>query len=180
LSFSTKAILEDIKLPDYKGRHVFTAKLRLVIFFVFWIIGIFFFKTLWRDAPWVPLVISLAFLMTGVCYQNILKNRALFISFILDPPAFVKGRSALKGAIRGYKEINLRALQLINPGGILVTSSCSQNLSLDEFVKVLAGAAHDAHRQVQVLEVLGQAPDHPWLPTMPESRYLKCLILKVE
>jgi signal transduction histidine kinase len=84
LKISATAIVEDIKLPDYKGRHVFTAKLRLVIFLVFWIIGIFYFKTLWQDAPWVPLVISLAFLLTGFCYQNILKNRGLFISFVLE------------------------------------------------------------------------------------------------
>lgn len=78
------AIVEDIKLPDYKGRHVFTAKLRLLIFVVFWLIGIFYFKTLWREAPWVPLVISLMFLLTGVCYQNILKNRGLVIFFLLE------------------------------------------------------------------------------------------------
>lgn len=84
LKISAKAILEDIKLPDYKGRHVFTAKLRLLIFVVFWIIGIFYFRTLWREAPWVPLVISLTFLLTGVCYQNILKNRGLVPFFILE------------------------------------------------------------------------------------------------
>lgn len=84
MRLSVNAIVEDIKLPDYKGRHVFTAKLRLLIFIVFWIIGILYFKTLWRDAPWVPLVISLMFLLTGVCYQNILKNRGLFIFFVLE------------------------------------------------------------------------------------------------
>jgi signal transduction histidine kinase len=84
LRLSVAAIVEDIKLPDYKGRHVFTAKLRLLIFIVFWIIGILYFKVLWRDAPWVPLVISLMFLLTGVCYQNILKNRGLFIFFVLE------------------------------------------------------------------------------------------------
>lgn len=84
MNFSATAIVEDIKLPDYKGRHVFTAKLRLLIFLVFWIIGIFYFKTLWRQAPWVPLVISLAFLLTGVCYHYILRNRGLFIFFVLE------------------------------------------------------------------------------------------------
>lgn len=84
MKLSATAIVEDIKLPDYKGRHVFTAKLRLLIFLVFWIIGIFYFKTLWRQAPWVPLVISLAFLLTGVCYHYILRNRGLFVFFVLE------------------------------------------------------------------------------------------------
>jgi len=83
LKISAKAIVDDIKLPDYKGRHVFTAKLRLVIFIVFWIIGIFYFETL-LSAPWVPLIISLAFLVTGVCYHNILKNRGLVPFFLLE------------------------------------------------------------------------------------------------
>ncbi len=84
MKLSATAIVEDIKLPDYKGRHVFTAKLRLLIFLVFWVIGIFYFKTLWRQAAWVPLVISLAFLLTGVCYHNILRNRGLFTFFLLE------------------------------------------------------------------------------------------------
>lgn len=84
MKFSAQAIVEDIKLPDYKGRHVFTAKLRLLIFVVFWIIGIFYFRTLWREAPWVPLAISLAFLLTGICYYNILKQRGLVAFFILE------------------------------------------------------------------------------------------------
>ncbi len=84
MKFNANAIVEDIKLPDYKGRHVFTAKLRLWIFIVFWIIGSIYFKGIWRLAPWVPLAISLAFLLTGICYQNILKNRALLVSFLLE------------------------------------------------------------------------------------------------
>ncbi len=71
-------------MPDYKGRHVFTAKLRLVIFLVFWSIGIFYFEPLWQEAPWVPLAISLAFLLTGVCYHNILKNRGLVFFFLVE------------------------------------------------------------------------------------------------
>jgi signal transduction histidine kinase len=84
MKFSAAAILEDIKLPDYKGRHVFTAKLRLSIFIVSWIIGSFYFESIWRKAPWIPFAISLAFLITGICYQNILKNRAVIVSFVLE------------------------------------------------------------------------------------------------
>jgi len=84
MKLNATAILEDIKLPDYKGRHVFTAKLRLSIFIVFWIIGSFYFKGIWRSAPWIPFLISIAFLITGICYRNILKNRALVPSFLLE------------------------------------------------------------------------------------------------
>lgn len=84
MKISASAILEDIKLPDYKGRHVFTAKLRLWIFIVFWAIGSIYFKGMWRSAPWIPLVIALAFLLTGICYRNILRNRALMVSFVLE------------------------------------------------------------------------------------------------
>ncbi|MFO1462467.1 MAG: HAMP domain-containing sensor histidine kinase [bacterium] len=84
MKVSASAILEDIKLPDYKGRHVFTAKLRLWIFIVFWVIGSIYFKGMWRSAPWIPLIISLAFLLTGLCYRNILRNRALMVSFVLE------------------------------------------------------------------------------------------------
>ncbi|MCE9625949.1 MAG: HAMP domain-containing histidine kinase [Deltaproteobacteria bacterium] len=84
MKISASAILEDIKLPDYKGRHVFTAKLRLWIFIVFWAIGSIYFKGMWRSAPWIPLVISVAFLLTGMCYRNILRNRALMASFVVE------------------------------------------------------------------------------------------------
>lgn len=84
MKFSANAIIEDIKLPDYKGRHVFTAKLRLSIFIVSWIIGSFYFESIWRKAPWIPFAISIAFLITGICYQNILKNRYIMVSFVLE------------------------------------------------------------------------------------------------
>ncbi len=84
MRLSATAIVEDIKLPDYKGRHVFTAKLRLSIFIVSWIIGSFYFESIWRMAPWIPFAISLAFLITGICYQNILKNRMLMFSFLME------------------------------------------------------------------------------------------------
>ncbi|MBX5465889.1 MAG: class I SAM-dependent rRNA methyltransferase [Firmicutes bacterium] len=99
---------------------------------------------------------------------------------ILDPPAFTKSRDRVAQARAGYKEINLRALKLIRPGGILVTCSCSYHLSEAEFIQVVGEAATDVHRRVRILEIRGQGPDHPVLPTLPESRYLKCLILAVE
>ena len=98
---------------------------------------------------------------------------------ILDPPAFTKSRTAVPGALRGYREINLRAFKLLTPGGVLVTSSCSYHVSLDQFIQVVGEAAHDAHRDARLLEVRGQAPDHPVHPLLPESRYLKCLIVDV-
>ncbi|MBC7217945.1 MAG: class I SAM-dependent rRNA methyltransferase [Candidatus Caldatribacterium sp.] len=98
---------------------------------------------------------------------------------VLDPPAFVKGKEALEGALRGYKDINLFAMKLLPPGGILMTSSCSHHLSEDLFLRVLSEAARDAKRRIQILERRGQAQDHPVLLGYPESRYLKCFILRV-
>ena len=92
---------------------------------------------------------------------------------MLDPPAFAKSRSTLEGAIRGYKEINLRALRLLGPGGILVTCSCSQRLTEAAFLELVAQASLDAGRQLRVLERRTQGPDHPILLTVPETHYLK-------
>jgi 23S rRNA (cytosine1962-C5)-methyltransferase len=102
-----------------------------------------------------------------------------FGAVCLDPPAFAKNRGALPGAIGGYKEINLRAMKLLNPEGILVTSSCSYHLSEDAFLEVIREAARDAHRYIQVLERRSQAFDHPVLAAMPETHYLKCFIVRV-
>jgi len=102
-----------------------------------------------------------------------------FDTIVLDPPAFARNRASLKAAIRGYKEINLRALKLLNPGGILVTCTCSYHVSEDLFLKILADAAIDAHRRVQILEKRMQASDHPVLLAMPETYYLKCVIARV-
>ena len=96
---------------------------------------------------------------------------------ILDPPPFAKSRSALEGALRGYKEINLRALQLLAPHGVLATYSCSHHMGDAELRGVLAGAAADAKRRLSVLEWGRQPPDHPVLVTMPESEYLRGYIL---
>lgn len=99
---------------------------------------------------------------------------------ILDPPAFAKNRASVPGAMRGYKEINLRAMKMLTPGGILVTCSCSQHLSAQEFLEVVAEAAMDAGVRLRLLERRGQPPDHPILIGAPETEYLKCFIFRVE
>jgi 23S rRNA (cytosine1962-C5)-methyltransferase len=99
---------------------------------------------------------------------------------VLDPPAFAKSKRAVPGALRGYKELNLRALKMLRPGGTLVTCSCSHYVSWDEFHGVVAAAAGDAQRRIRLLERRGAAPDHPVVLTIPETEYLKCLILQVD
>ena len=106
-----------------------------------------------------------------------LKRR--YDTIILDPPAFAKNRSHLDAALRGYKEINLRAFRLLNPGGYLITSTCSQLINEDTFLNVLSEASTDAKRVVQVIEKRTQSRDHPILLTMPETYYLKCMIVRV-
>lgn len=100
-------------------------------------------------------------------------------TIVLDPPAFAKSKKHLESAIRGYKELNLRALKMLRPGGVLVTCSCSFAVSEQDFLEVLNEAAQDAHRSVRVLEKRTQAKDHPILLGMPETYYLKCFILLV-
>ena len=102
-----------------------------------------------------------------------------FQMVILDPPAFAKNRDSVEAAERGYKEINLRALKILQPGGYLVTCSCSYHLSEALFLQLIAEAANDAKKTVVVAERRTQAQDHPILLTMPETHYLKALILKV-
>ncbi|HEY0794329.1 MAG TPA: class I SAM-dependent rRNA methyltransferase [Acidisarcina sp.] len=99
---------------------------------------------------------------------------------VLDPPAFAKSKKAVEGALRGYKEMNLRALKLLRPGGTLITCSCSQQISSDDFTAVVAAAAGDAGRRLRLIERRGAAPDHPVILTIPETDYLKCLICSVE
>ena len=99
---------------------------------------------------------------------------------ILDPPPFARSKGALAGAMRGYKEINLRAMQRLTPGGVLATYSCSHHVQDADFRGMLADAAADAKRRVQVLEFCHQPPDHPVLVTMPESEYLRGCVLRVE
>jgi 23S rRNA (cytosine1962-C5)-methyltransferase len=102
-----------------------------------------------------------------------------FDTIVLDPPAFAKSKRAAEGAMRGYKELNLRALKMLNPGGTLATCSCSHHVGLTDFLEVVSSAAIDAGCRVQLLETRGAAPDHPAILTLPETSYLKCLILRV-
>jgi 23S rRNA (cytosine1962-C5)-methyltransferase len=101
-----------------------------------------------------------------------------FDTIVLDPPAFAKNKASVRKALSGYKEINLRALKLLAPGGFLVTCSCSYHVSEGDFADVLASAAVDAHADVAVVEKRMQGRDHPVLMTVPETYYLKCFILR--
>jgi 23S rRNA (cytosine1962-C5)-methyltransferase len=97
-------------------------------------------------------------------------------TIVLDPPAFAKSKRELDAALRGYKELNLRALKMLRAGGILVTCSCSYHVSQADFLEMLASAARDARRTLRLAEVRGQAKDHPILLDVPETAYLKCVI----
>ncbi len=103
-----------------------------------------------------------------------------FDTIVLDPPAFAKSKRAVEGALRGYKELNLRALKMLRPGGLLVTCSCSHHVGWADFEAAIASAAADAQRRVRLLERRGAAPDHPVVLNLPETEYLKCLVLEVE
>ena len=101
-----------------------------------------------------------------------------FDTIVLDPPAFAKNKAAVPKALSGYKEINLRALKLLEPGGFLITCTCSYNVREADFADTLASAAVDAHAEVTVVEKRTQSRDHPILMTVPETYYLKCFILR--
>ena len=107
-------------------------------------------------------------------------NPNLFSAIVLDPPAFAKSKRAAEGAARGYKELNLRAIRLLEPGGTLITNSCSHHVSLADFTEIVAAAAADTGRRIQLLETRAAAPDHPEVLTLPETRYLKCLICRID
>jgi 23S rRNA (cytosine1962-C5)-methyltransferase len=113
---------------------------------------------------------------------DLLKNYATagrqYDTIVLDPPAFAKTKRAVPTALRGYKELNLRALKMLRPGGILITCSCSFHVSEAEFLEMLGSAAADAGRRVRVLEKRGAALDHPVLLNVPETAYLKCIIVE--
>jgi 23S rRNA (cytosine1962-C5)-methyltransferase len=98
---------------------------------------------------------------------------------VLDPPAFAKSKRDLEAALRGYKELNLRALKMLRPGGILVTCSCSYHVNEASFLEMLSSAALDARRSLRLIEVRGQSKDHPVLLNVPETAYLKCVIASV-
>jgi 23S rRNA (cytosine1962-C5)-methyltransferase len=103
-----------------------------------------------------------------------------FDVIVLDPPAFAKTQRAVEGALRGYKELNLRAFKMLTPGGLLITCSCSHHVSWADLEASVASAAADAGRRVRLLERRGAAPDHPVVLNLPETEYLKCLVLEVE
>ena len=98
-------------------------------------------------------------------------------TIVLDPPAFAKTKRDLEKALGGYKELNLRAMKMLRPGGILVTCSCSYHVGASDFFEVVSDAARDAHKSFRVIENRGAAKDHPMLLNIPETSYLKCLIL---
>ncbi|MGP8253583.1 MAG: class I SAM-dependent rRNA methyltransferase [Terracidiphilus sp.] len=100
-----------------------------------------------------------------------------FDTIVLDPPAFAKSKRAVEGALRGYKELNLRALKMLRPGGLLVTCSCSHHVSWADLEGAVAAAAADAGTRVRLLERRGAAPDHPVVLNLPETEYLKCLVV---
>ena len=102
-----------------------------------------------------------------------------FDMIVLDPPAFAKNRASVPAASRGYKEINLRSLKLLKPGGCLITCSCSHHIAEHLFLEIIAEAATDIHRTVAVIERRTQSRDHPILLTVPETHYIKCLIIRV-
>lgn len=103
-----------------------------------------------------------------------------FDTIVLDPPAFAKTRRAVEGALRGYKELNLRALKMLKPGGLLVSCSCSHHVGWAELEGAVASAAADANRRVRILERRGAALDHPVVLNLPETEYLKCIVLEAE
>ncbi|MCY1080837.1 class I SAM-dependent rRNA methyltransferase [Archangium lansingense] len=102
-----------------------------------------------------------------------------FDTIVLDPPSFAKNKDAIEGALRGYKEINLRAMQLLRPGGYLISASCTYHIDEQSFEDMLASAAADAKRRVQIIEKRGAGKDHPVLLNLRETRYLKCFVLRV-
>lgn len=102
-----------------------------------------------------------------------------FDFIVLDPPSFAKSRKEKKDAMRGYKEINRIAIKLLKKGGLLCTSSCSYHISLEEFIDILSEALRDAKREARILEIRFQSRDHPILPQVPETRYLKSLFLRI-
>ena len=112
--------------------------------------------------------------------RSLEKQRERFGCIILDPPAFVKSRAKVREALKGYKEINLRAMKLLEPGGTLVTCSCSHHIDVELFREMLIDAAHSAGRQTRLLEMRSQARDHPALLAARETQYLKCAILVVD
>jgi 23S rRNA (cytosine1962-C5)-methyltransferase len=110
--------------------------------------------------------------------KTVVSQGRRFDLIVLDPPAFAKSRGERQAAAKGYHEINRRAFQLLNPGGVLITCSCSYNLSEPEFLEIVRRAAADAHRQARLIERRGASRDYPGFLSLPESLYLKCFIFE--
>jgi 23S rRNA (cytosine1962-C5)-methyltransferase len=108
------------------------------------------------------------------------RAKTRFDTIVVDPPAFAKAKSAVPQALRGYKEINLRAMRLLNPGGVLVSASCSFHVRRAEFLETITAAGRDSGRMLTVVEQLGQGVDHPEVLTIPETGYLKGIVLRAE
>jgi len=108
------------------------------------------------------------------------RSRERFDVVVIDPPAFAKSKSAVPQALRGYKEINLRGMRVVEPGGWLLTASCSFHVRWPEFREVVAAAAADSGRRVAVVDYLGQPPDHPEVLAIPETGYLKAVVLRID
>ncbi|MNT29031.1 Ribosomal RNA large subunit methyltransferase I [compost metagenome] len=102
------------------------------------------------------------------------RAKEVYDLIILDPPAFTKSKESIPGAIRGYKEINLRAIRMLRPGGMLVSASCSHHMDVETFLSVIQDAANDSGRRLRQLDLRGAGMDHPVLPASPETNYLKC------
>ena len=107
-------------------------------------------------------------------------SRKTFDLIVLDPPKFIESKSHLEKGARGYKDINLLALKLLAPHGMLATFSCSGLMEMNLFQKIVADAAIDAHREVQIIERFGQPADHPVKTSFPEGQYLKGLLLQAD
>ncbi len=132
-----------------------------------------------ENAMMNSLLERVSFLKADV-FDFLSENRKEEYDFIiLDPPAFVKSRSKIKEAIKGYRFINSACMKLLKRGGILATSSCSHHISREEFLEILRQSARDTGRHVRIVEIRGQARDHPVLLQVPETEYLKCVILEV-
>ncbi|WP_068549736.1 class I SAM-dependent rRNA methyltransferase [Thermosulfidibacter takaii] len=111
--------------------------------------------------------------------RTLVRRGKQFDIVILDPPSFTKSKKTLDNALKGYKDINVNALKLVKPGGFLVTASCSHHVTLDLFMQVVHSAMRDTGRKAKIVGIRFQAPDHPVIPAMPESLYLKLLIMEV-
>jgi 23S rRNA (cytosine1962-C5)-methyltransferase len=111
--------------------------------------------------------------------EQLAQNGEKFQAVILDPPKFARSRRSLEEALRAYHWLNRLALNVLAPGGILITCSCSGHVSRQDFADMLVGVSQQSHRGIQILEQRGAAPDHPVMTSCPEGEYLKCFVCRV-